>query len=480
LVHLARASFHILDKADAERIHEAALTVLSGVGVMVKSEPALSLLARAGASVDTRTRIARIPEGLVHEAISNCPKEFVLGSRDGGSDLQVPAAGRPWICTDGFATEILDTVAGERRSSVNSDLAAFARLVDRLDSVDFFWPIVNPNDHPAGTQMLRAFITSLENTGKHVQHEAIGAHVAKAQIAAASIVAGDEKELARRPLFSAVQCPVAPLAFEEGSIEAAMEFARAGVPVVYMSMPMMGGSAPITLAGSLVQGHAEVLAGLTISQLTAKGARVFHCVLTGPIDMKTGVWASGSPENAIGNAASVQLARHIGMPSMGGGFGTCAKAPGAQAGFEKMGTMVPTALSGVDIVTGVGGLDDAKCMSMVQAVVDSEMWVYVLRMLRGIDIDAESLSVEALREVGPGGLFLGRRDTLSKFRTELWMPTIGQRMNHEQWKACGRPDISANAREKALELSSEPPRSPLDGDLEARLEELLGRAAGNA
>jgi trimethylamine--corrinoid protein Co-methyltransferase len=116
-------------------------------------------------------------------------------------------------------------------------------------------------------------------------------------------------------------------------------------------------------------------------------------------------------------------------------------------------------------------------LSDVGVLVKSEP---ALRMLRGIGADAESLSVEALREVGPGGLFLGRRDTLSKFRTELWMPPLGQRMNYEHWKAGGRPDISTNAREKALALSSEPPSSPLDGDLEERLEELLRRATETA
>jgi trimethylamine--corrinoid protein Co-methyltransferase len=476
---MSRATFSVFEKDELERLHQAAVNVLGETGIKVRSDKALSVLEDAGAAVDRSSQIAKVPESLISEAVRSTSREFVLGSRDGTRDLEMPAKSRPFICTDGFAIEIIDAVTGDRRKSINGDLVRFARLGDNLDALDFFWPIVNPGDFPGNLQMVRAFFTAIENTGKHVQHEALGSAVAKLQIKAASMVAGGDKELERRPLFSAVQCPVAPLMFEEGSIEAAMEFARAGIPVVYMSMPMMGGSAPITVAGAIVQGHAEVLGGLTISQLVRKGARVFHSILTGPIDMQTGVWASGSAENAIGNAGAVQLAKSIGLPSMGGGFGTCAKMPGVQAGYEKMATMVPSALVGTDIITGIGGLDDAKCMSMAQAIIDAEMWTFVMRMRRGIETSSSSLGVDAIRQVGPGGLFLKHRDTLAKFRSELWLPTLGQRQGYEEWKKAGRPDIVKRAEARASELSSLPPRNPLPKDIEKELENLFAQEGKN-
>ena len=475
---MSRATFAVFEKDELDCLHHAAVRVLGETGIQVGSEKALALLREAGAGVDSNSRIAKIPEALISEAIRNSSKQFVLGSRDGTRDLEIPARNRPFICTDGFAIEIIDPVTGDRRKSINEDLTRFARLGDNLEPLDFFWPIVNPGDFPSNVQMVRAFFTAIENTGKHVQHEALGSRVARLQIKAASLISGGEKELERRPIFSAVQCPVAPLVFEEGSIEAAMEFAVAGVPVVYMSMPMMGGSAPITIAGAIVLGHAEVLGGLTISQLVRKGARVFHSVLTGPIDMQTGVWASGSAENAIGNAGATELAKSVGLPSMEGGFGTCAKMPGVQAGYEKMATMVPTALGGADIVTGIGGLDDAKCMSMAQAIIDAEMWTFVMRMRRGIEVSSSSLGIDAIRQVGPGGLFLKHRDTLIKFRSELWLPTLGQRQGYEEWRRAGRPDIVKRAEAKASELSSLPPRNPLPKDIEQELEALFAQEAG--
>ena len=470
---MTRSSISVLDKGEIKRIHEAALTVLSDVGLKVNSERALSLLRDAGCSIEARTRIVKIPEGLVTEALKGCPKEFVLASRDASRDISIPVKTRPAICTDGFAVDIMDDDTGERRKSVNEDLVRFARLADALGDLDFFWPTLTPQDVPPNAQLFRGFVTSIENCSKHIQHEALGSRMAKLQIAAASEVVGGPRTLAKRPIFSAVQCPVAPLQFETDSIEAAMEFAKAGVPVVYMSMPMAGGSAPITLAGSIVQGHAEVLGGLTISQLTKKGSPVFHCILTGPVDMQTGTWASGSPENAIGNAAAVEVAKSLGVPSMSGGFGTSAKMHGLQAAYEKIATMVPSALSGTDIITGIGGLDDAKCMSMAEAIIDIEMWTYVMRMRRGIDASPGSLGVEALKEVGPGGMFLSHRETLAKFRTELWLPTLGQRQGFAKWTSEGPTGIVRRAITRSMELSSKPPQAPLPPDIEQQLEQMV-------
>lgn len=467
---MARSRFSVIEQDEAQRIHEASLRVLGDIGIKVNSERALKVLSMGGAETDMRSHVAKIPEHLVTEAIRLTDKAFILASRDGSRDILVPNADVPAICTDGFAAEIIDAVSSQRRKSTNEDLVRFARLGDRLVGLDFFWPAVHPTDHPPHVQMLRGFVTSLENTRKHIQHEALGSRTAKLQIRAASIVAGGEKELEKRPIFSAVQCPVAPLVFERDSIEAAMEFAKAGVPVVYMSMPMAGGSAPITLAGSIVQGHAEVLGGLVISQLVKKGARVFHCILTGPIDMKTGVWASGSPENAIGNAASVQLARHIGIPAMGGGFGTTSKAPDLQAGYEKIATMIPSALAGADIITGIGGLDDAKCMSMIQAVIDEEMWGFVSRMRRGIRTKEEDLGMASIREVNHGGLFLTTRETISKFRSELWLPSLGQRASAAERVRSDFLTVPEAARKKALNLSGMEPEVPLEPDVMKELE----------
>ncbi|MGQ9588307.1 MAG: trimethylamine methyltransferase family protein, partial [Thermoplasmata archaeon] len=150
---MARSKFSVLEDDEAERIHEAALEVLSQVGLKVNSEKALSLLRDSGCSIESQTNVAKIPEELVDRAVKDCPKEFVLASRDGSGDVQIPVKTRPAICTDGFALDIVDDDTGQRRKSVNEDLVRFARLGDALDDLDFFWPILTPQDVPPHVQL---------------------------------------------------------------------------------------------------------------------------------------------------------------------------------------------------------------------------------------------------------------------------------------------------------------------------------------
>jgi len=470
---MTRTCISVLEREETERVHEGALWILAKVGLRICSAKALKVLAGAGAEVNSKSFLAKIPEHLVAEAIKNCKKEFALCSRDGRHDLPIPATSRPWVSTDGICTNILDARTNERAMSLNDDLVRFVRLADALEPVDFVWPMVNPGESPAGLQSLRAWFTTLENTGKHIQHEALNARMARVEIQAASMLTDGEKELMRRPIFSAVQCPVAPLVFEKGSIEASMEFARSGIPVVYMSMPIMGASAPVTIAGALALGHAETLGGIVVSQLTKKGSPVFHSVLAGPLDMEFGVWASGSCERAIADAASTQLAKYLGIPNEEGGFSTAAMVPGFQSGYEKIATMIPPAMAGADLISAIGTLDSSGCMSMVQAVMDAEMWTYVQRMLRGIKVSDDSLSLKSIKEVGPGGFFLRHRETLAKYRSELWHPTLGQNQPYEKWVSDGRIDMVERARDRALTISSKPSINELPREIKKDLERIF-------
>ena len=157
---MGRSSYSVLDKGEAQRIHEAALSVLATIGLKVNSEAALNLLRESECVIDDRTRIARIPESLVNWAIGCAPKEFVLASRDGTRDIEIPTVDRPAICTDGFAVDVMDIETGGRRKSTTEDLVRFARLSDAIDALDFFWPIVTPQDVASHAQQLQIDLIS--------------------------------------------------------------------------------------------------------------------------------------------------------------------------------------------------------------------------------------------------------------------------------------------------------------------------------
>jgi trimethylamine--corrinoid protein Co-methyltransferase len=210
------------------------------MGVLVRSASVLSMLEAAGASVDPRTRVAKMPESMVMEALDRAPKRFTLCARDSGNDVKLPAEGMPHLTTDGLALYMMDIDTGEQRNATIQDFACFARLADALDAIDFFWPIVTISDVPARCHSAYELWTAFENCSMHVQGDCTDALDARRQIELASAVAGGRDELRKRPLFSVATNPISPLSFDEGAVEAQVEFAKAGVPVLCHSMSMPG------------------------------------------------------------------------------------------------------------------------------------------------------------------------------------------------------------------------------------------------
>ncbi len=460
----------ILDPGDIEAIDEATRTLLAQSGVDVHSPRARKALASLGAHVDGNGPRVRIPEETLDKALASAPREITLGSRDGQHDLRVPD-GVVHMATDGCGVNVLDFETGERRPSTTRDLAELTRVADALDVLDYQWPMSVAGDVPNEVHDLVEAATALENTTKHIQHEALSAEEARAIIGMAEAIRGGPEEVRRRPPVSSIQCPVSPLMLEEGSSEALMEFGAAGVPVAPMSMVLLGGSSPVDRASGLVVSNAEILASVCLSQAAAAGAPVFWSVASGPIDMRSGSFGAGSPEMAILSAAGAELARHYHLPSLVASLASDADTPGFQAGMEKMGTGLAAMLAGPDTVSGIGGLDTDSTMSLEQLVVDAEIVSYIRSTIRPVDVSPESLHMDMLQRVGPAGNYLKEKHTLQHFREALWSSPLLLREGYVE----GRP-AEARLRERArLRVSSilKEHRVPaLDRDVHRRIWEL--------
>ncbi|UCC32939.1 MAG: trimethylamine methyltransferase family protein, partial [Candidatus Bathyarchaeota archaeon] len=259
-INLAFGRLTFLSDDEVSQIHEMSLKVLQEVGIRVPSKGVQNVLAESGAEVDASRSIAKIPPSLVAEAVKAAPKEFVLCGRNPEHDLKLPTADLPFVAPNGCTNFMNDLETGEKRVTTSSDLRDFAVLCDYLDSVDFFWPVCVPTELQAPLHYIHGFAVALNNIQKHIQFHALSAEDAKWQIKLASAVVGDEEELRRRPIFSSMNCPVAPLVFEKRSSEAMIELARAGIPVAPMSMAASGATAPATIAGTLVIVNSESLA----------------------------------------------------------------------------------------------------------------------------------------------------------------------------------------------------------------------------
>ena len=473
---MSRPRIEFLSTEEIEAIHNASLRVLEGTGIKVMSKRALDILNSAGAKVDYEKNHAFIPKELIEEALKRAPKVIKFCARNPKNDFILDKEGLPHFTTDGYAPFILDFETGERRRSTTEDLARWSRIADYLSNVHLLWASVTTGDVPPPMQKIMDAVTCLANSEKHFEGEALSVKEARYQIEIAAIIAGGEEELKNRPIISAVQCPIAPLTFEKGSVEAVIEFAQAGIPVAPLPMPLMGETGPATLAGTLVVSNAENLASLVISEFASPRAPVLYSTAAGGIDIRTGSAAEGAPEYGLIQMASAQLARYYDLPSLICGGCSDSKAVDVQAGFERAMTLTTSILTGADIITGLGGLNSASTMSPELLVIDNEIVDAIFRMARGCEINDDTLAVGVIDKVGPGGHFLGQRHTLEHYKTETWLPGLSDRNNWDTWVKKGAKPLDKVAKERVRDILTTHKPQPLPEETEQKICQILKKA----
>jgi len=419
VISLAFGRLILLSDDEVVRVHETSLRILQEVGIRVFSKTVQGLLAEGGAEVDASRSIVKIPPSLVEKAIKTAPKEITLCGRDPECDLKLPTADLPFVAPTGCATFMNDLETGEKRMTKASDLRDFAVLCDYIDEVDFFWSVCVATEIPAPLQYVRGFAIALNNIRKHIQFHALSRDEAKWQIRLASAVVGGEEKLKRRPIFSSVNCPVAPLVYEKGSSDAMVELARAGVPVAPMSMASSGATAPATIAGTLAVVNSENLGALVILECANPGAPMIYTAESCPADMRTGEFNYAAPESILIGAGVAQMARYYGIPCYPIGIGMDETPRDWEELIAFSQSLVFDTLSRGDITSGFGSLENAEVSSLEQVVLDVEAWKQARAYLRSFRVDEETLGFEAISEVGPGGNFLGLKHTLKHFRQEI-------------------------------------------------------------
>jgi trimethylamine--corrinoid protein Co-methyltransferase len=459
-----------LKQREEDLIHEQSIRCLREIGVKIQSRSVLELLDDRGAAVDHAAKIARIPEKLVEEALETAPKEFTLCARDPQHDLKLPSRPYPHATTSGLAVFVTDHETGEYRRSTRKDVAEFARLGDSLESVDFLWTSLTATDVPDLAHGPNEVWTTLQNTSKHVQGVTVqSAEDAGVQIELAALVAGGREALRRRPLLSIISCPIAPLSFEAGAIEAQVEFARAGVPICSMTMSMSGGTAPVTLAGTLVNANAENLASLVITQAASPGAPHVYTSESAPMDMKTGAMDYSAPEKTLLSIGLGQMAKRYGLPSLVADIGFGDDLRGSITSFHTLAIQFLGVASYTDIVTGMGSIDDAKGISFEQLVIDAYIWECLREFMKEVEISEERIAFDVMKAVGPGQEFVTSRHTLQYMRKELTHWDEGKLEMLSKDSA----DLVAESRTVVNQLLKEHRALPVDEDVIRRGDEII-------
>ncbi|MCJ7561856.1 MAG: trimethylamine methyltransferase family protein [Thermoplasmata archaeon] len=475
---MAGGQINILSEEQIGLVHENTLHLLTKPGVRVESEIVLKLLADGGADVDLDARIARIPEELVEETISKVPNGITLGARDPRREMVAPRQGPPYMATNGTAVYMTDLETGAKRPTMGNDLKDFMTLCDAIDSLDYVWPIVAAHDGPERFHGLNELVIAMHSTTKHIQGEAMSAEEAKDMIRAASLVTGGEEHLAKKPIFSVIQCPICPLEFEKGSVEAVVEFAKAGIPVVSMSMALCGLTAPVTLASAISIVNAENIASFTISQLAKKGAPVIYSSESSTMNMKTGEIRYGAREEVLIAAAVGQMAKHYDVPAMVGSFGMGlhGDSPGINVDPSELAFTTMTNLSLTDFSSGIGGLDQAKGAALEQIIIDTDVWESIREIRNDVEFDNEHFANDLVSSVGPGGNFLNSPHTIKNMRSELFLPDAEKSSIFESYRLNrDQKDIVSNARERVKKILATHESEPIGPEISRQMKEIVDR-----
>jgi len=459
---------------EIEKIHEATGVVLHKTGVRFPCQKALDIFAQAGADVDFKTEIVKIQPDLLLQTLAKAPAEFVMGSR-GSQALDVNLDGtKIYGGTSGTGTVTVDLDTRKRRPSVKKDIAMMARISDYLPSISFYWPMVAARDCPTETIALHELEAAFTCTEKHVHIvSCVDEKSAQYAVEMVGAIAGSKERIKARPPLSLIASPISPLSHDNGVLEAALVFAGAGLPVGFAAMPVIGTTAPASIAGALVQGNAEILSSICLLQLACPGAPAFYPLFTAMLNPFTGGISVSSETKYLFYAATVQLGHYYNLPVMTGYGGSDAPDPkGWNVGKDDAVDAFFSCATGPDMAPGLGLLEGYTLLYPEKLLLDDEIYQSVKLMAEGMPVETDALALDEIMDVGPGGHYLDRDYTIRNVR-RLWQPGISHQWSAEKQDFC---DPLEAAVEKTRWILRNHKPEPIDEKTAAELKRIIDAA----
>lgn len=447
------ARFEVLSPEEIQRIDAASMEILAKVGIKVNFRKAREIFREGGAEVDEGTQAVRLPEELIRRALKRAPKQFSLHGIDGRFRLDIgPEQAVPIFAGLGTPTRILDLKSGTVRACTKQDMIDHIILIDACSNIHNSQMDIWPDDIPMTTIHTEAIWAWVHHSLKPYGMGCYGYLPTWDMMRMMAIAVGGKQELLKRPRFFAICSVVSPLQMDQAQAEGLLICAEYGQPVTCAPEAIAGMTAPVTLAGLIAQENAAILAHITLAQIFRPGTPVLYGTVSTTANMRYGTVTLGSMETGLITAASAQIARFYGLPIRGVGGATDSKREDLQAGFERMGTLLPAVLSGVNLITCAGTLDSTMLESHALLMLDDEICGATLRLARGIDVNEESLALELIKKVGFSSNYITAKETSKYFKKELFMPTLLAREPYETWEKDGGKLAIDRARERAQEI----------------------------
>lgn len=470
---LVGGQYRILSDADIQMIHKSTLRIFEEIGFEVHYEPALKVFAENGATVDFAKKLVKLPPKVAEEAIGRAPSKVVLYGREDKDNLTLEGR-KVHLGTGGTAVYVLDPETGERRNSNLEDVKLLARLVDGLDNIHFYMLPVFPHELPVEQVDPNRFYAGLANTTKHVAGGIWHPEGVRNAIKVASLIAGGYEELKKRPIISMIACVISPLKLDETYTELMMIVAENGIPLIVPTEPLCGATSPITLAGDVLQLNAETLSAVILSQFVNPGTPVLYATVSTIADPRRMGYTSGAVEMGLINAAAAQMAQFYGLPFYATAGMSDAKLPDTQAGYEKATTSLLVALAGANFIHDSAGLlEFAMTACYEQYVIDDEINGMVMRAVRGMEVNEETLAVDVIKDVGFNGNFFDRDHTVKHLRSEFFFPRVADRNLREDWEARGSKDTRQRAKEIVADILENRKPTPIPEEIDKKIRETV-------
>jgi trimethylamine---corrinoid protein Co-methyltransferase len=470
-----RPRIQLLSPDLIERILREAFELLMNPGVRVGSAPVVEVLCSAGVAV--KDGVARIPEPKVRACLASVPRDFYLYSRRGekavhygGDDVHFD----PGSC----CVQVLDPDTLEARPSETRDLVRLVQVTEMLPqfAAQSTAVVCGDSDLPSAIGDLYRLFVVLQHSDKPVVTGSFSADGLEGMIDLLAADSGGRDKLLQQPRAIFDVCPSPPLNWSEFGSHNLLDLARAGVPAEIVSMPLAGGTAPVTLAGSVTQHAAECLAGITLHQLAEPGSPIVWGGAPAIFDMRSGGAPMGAVETAMLNMACAEVGKHLGLPTHGYLVATDSKFVDAQAGAESARSAMLGALTGINMISGAGMLESLGCHSVEKLVIDAESIASAQRLARGIDErSGESLATAMFAQTGLSGEFLKLKETRSLFRHEQHLPSpVIDRSARGSEPAT---DVFARARARVDELVGMYQKPSLPEDVLRKFQAIVNREA---
>ena len=457
-----------------ETIHNATLEILQDTGIKVMNENATELFHSSGAIVEIFDdhSIVKIPPHMVETCLAWAPRKITYSGRVADENYSVQL-GSVAFSTFGGCIKIIDPVTRKRRLSRKTDLENIVRVCDYLDEIRVANRVLNATDVPSGTQSVHNIEAILKNTGKHFIIGADSPASLRAMADLAAVSVGGMDNLVKEPIFSVSVCPVSPLVIPQNTASLIIEAANAGIGIVIIPMAMSGGTSAATLAGTLVSHNAEVLSCIVLAQLARKGATCTYGSCSTILDLRYGTSAVGSPEYAKINSAIAKLSKYYKLPSFVGGGCSDSKVPDHQSAYEFTLNAAMTALSGANMIFGCGGLEQGLTMDYAKLIMDAEMVRMILNAATDIPFDGDSLALDIINSVGPGGSFLTHEHTLKHMRDQSFTRLFDRRTLEDWDSETANASLLEHAYTEAADIinSHQPPKLPSGAEM--AMEEII-------